>query len=283
MLDLSASTHYVHEPFAPMNPRSWLSRRPEERFLHQSPDATSPYEEDLDRIVALRPPPMTLLRRARDGRDVIRAGEQVLTAARDRRLGARAIIKDPFALFLAEWIHARSDADVVVCVRHPAAFVSSIVRLGWRLDERWLLAQGELMEGELAAWAPELEQAHDLDLIDHACLVWRVFNSVALRLERDHPTWTVTRYEDLALDPVPSFRTLYERLELPWSDAVGEQVRDLNSSEHPAESERVAVVVRDSRSAVWTWRQRLTSGEIERVRVSTSDVAERWYDDAQWW
>ncbi len=285
MLDLSDGAHYVHEPFAPMNHRSWSVRRPDERFLHLPPGRPSPYVDDLDRIVSLRPPPVALLRRARGVRDVARVVEQVAAAGRARRGGARAIIKDPFALLLAEWLQARTDADVIVCVRHPAAFASSVKRLEWRLDERWLLAQDALVEGDLREWVPALERAGELDLVDHACLVWRVLNSVVRRLEEDHDDWVVTRYEDLALDPVPSFRDLYDRLGLAWTPAVADDVRRLNAADNPTEvpSHRSGGVVRDSRSAVWTWRDRLTDDEIERVRTATRDVAAHWYGSEDWW
>lgn len=285
MLDLSPTTHYVHEPFAPMNHRSWLSKRPAERFLHQSPSRPSRFDRDLDRIVALRPPALTLLRRSRGPRDVVRAVEQVVMARRARARDRRAIIKDPFALLLAEWIHARTEAAVIVCVRHPAAFVSSVTRLGWRLDERWLLVQDELMGEELHAWVPALRRADELDMVDHACLVWRVLNSVVIRLEQDHPEWTVTRYEDLALQPVAGFRRVFEDHGLAWSADIADEIRGLNAPENPTEvpTRQRGSVVRDSRGAVWTWRDRLTAGEIDRVRSATRDVASHWYGDPTWW
>ncbi len=137
-----------------MYQRSWLRERPETQYLFLPPEAENAYEQDLVRIAALRPPLQTLLRRSRDPRDVVRAIEQVVRAGAVRRRGGRAIIKDPFALLMAEWIDARTAADVIVCVRHPAAFASSIKRLGWRLDERWLLSQDGLMADELAPHCP---------------------------------------------------------------------------------------------------------------------------------
>lgn len=43
---------------------------------------------------------------------------------------SRPLVKDPFALFSAEWFADNFDAEVIVIVRHPAAVVSSIKRLG---------------------------------------------------------------------------------------------------------------------------------------------------------
>ena len=45
--------------------------------------------------------------------------------------GQRALLKDPIALFSAEWITQMLGAQIVVLMRHPASFVSSVKRLGW--------------------------------------------------------------------------------------------------------------------------------------------------------
>ncbi len=108
---------------------------------------------------------------------------------------------------------------------------------------------------------------------------------MVIRLQADHPDWTVTRYEDLALDPVNGFERVYGRCGLEWTEQIGWRIRAMNSPGNATEVERgrAGGVVRDSRNAIWTWRDRLTPAEIDRVRRATSDVAEVWYGDSQWW
>lgn len=286
MLALSRSVHYVHEPFAPMYERSWLRSPPMHRFYHEPPSVRGRYAHDLCRIAALRPPWLPIARRAGGMRNAMRIAQEAVHAAVARRRGARALIKDPFALLSAEWIAARSQAQVVLLVRHPAAFASSIKRLGWRLDVGWLLDQPALMSGDLAPFRAELEadQRGGSDLLDHAALVWRAFNSVVLRYSRDHPDWCLVRYETLAEDPVGGFRTLFETLGLAWDSRTLAEIQKRNSRDNVGE---VAVVSkggiqRHSRAAMWTWLNRLTDDEIKRVRVATNDVAHHWYDDQDW-
>lgn len=287
MLCISRGAHYVHEPFAPMNHRSWLGDLPEFQYLHEPVDAGTPsrHAHDLQRIADLRPRWWPVARRSRSWRDGARLVQQVASTARARRSGARAIIKDPFALLAAEWIAQETNARVVVLVRHPAAFVSSILRLGWRLDERWLLGQTGLVDGRLAGHRGELQSASDLPLLEHACLTWRVLTSVINDYAARRPDWRVLRYEDLALDPVDGFRDLHGWCGLPFDDTVADELAARNDPRHGVDvpSGRKGGTRRDSRKAVWTWRDRLDGNQVRRVRDLTLDVAEPWYASRDWW
>ena len=193
MLALSPNVHYVHEPFAPMYERSWLRNPPVARFHHQDPLQEGPYLDDVLAMVALRPSWLSIAGRARGLRNWCRIGEEALHATLARWRGARALVKDPFLLLSAEWFAAHTGARPIVLVRHPAAFASSIKRLGWRLDVRWLLAQERLMKGYLRPFEQELRQEAkgESDLVDHACLVWRALNSVVARYAERYPEWLV--------------------------------------------------------------------------------------------
>lgn len=285
MLTLSPQAHYVHEPFAPMNHRSWLSDPPTTRYLHLPLDKGGAYERDIQRIANLSPRWSRIARRVRGPRDGARLVQDVVRTQAARRRGARAVIKDPFALLSAEWLADRTDADVVVLVRHPAAFASSTLRLGWRLDERWLLGQPDFLAAHLKPFQADLEAANGLDLLAHACLLWRTLTAYVGHLREEHPDWTVLRYEDLALQPAAGFRDLYDRVDFRWDDRIAEAVAWAND---PAQGIAVAPgdkggTRRDSRSAMWTWRHRLTAEQVDLVRSSTADVATGWYGDDQWW
>ena len=55
------------------------------------------------------------------------------------------LLKDPIALFSTPWLVDRFNVHAVVMIRHPAAYVSSVSRLGWRFDFGYLLGQDLLM------------------------------------------------------------------------------------------------------------------------------------------
>lgn len=54
-------------------------------------------------------------------------------------MGKRALLKDPFAVFSVPWFAKKLNCQIVITVRHPAAFASSLQRLGWNFDFKDLL------------------------------------------------------------------------------------------------------------------------------------------------
>jgi hypothetical protein len=94
----------------------------------------------------------------------------------------------------------------------------------------------------------------------------------------------VLRYEDIASDPVPSFKALYEELGLSWSGEVERTVSAHSSGENRDEvpAERPHEIKRDSRAAAGTWRTRLSADEIARIRSETGEIWPRFYSEQDW-
>lgn len=286
MLALSPTVHYVHEPFAPMYERSWLHTPPTTAYLYQAPGTSSNYVEELRRIVALRPRWLRIARRGGGLRNFVRVSQDAVATNCARMRRARALVKDPFMLLSAEWMFQQTQADVVILVRHPAAFVSSIKRLHWRLDVNCFLEQGALMSTHLGEYASDLaaDAAGEKDIVEHACLVWCVLNSIVARYETAYTNWYVLRYEDLASEPVTRFRGLYDGLGIPWTKEIEDQVREHNASKNRGEVNVGArgETRRDSRKAMWTWVDRLSAEEVDRVYARTQGLAQLWYGEDDW-
>jgi hypothetical protein len=205
-----------------------------------------------------------------------------------RRLrGARPLLKDPIALFSAEWLADTFGMDVVVLIRHPAAFASSLKRLGWTFPFPDLLAQPQLLRTHLAPFEDDIRRVHAApdDVIEHAVLIWRILHYVILKYRLRHPDWVFVRHEDLSLRPADEFRALFVRLGLDFRPEVRRTVEAFTSRENASEAPAGAVheLRRDSRANVWNWAQRLRPEEIARVRAGTEDLARRFYPEPGWW
>ena len=171
---------------------------------------------------------------------------------------------------------------MVVTVRHPAGFASSLKRLNWPFDFRDLLDQPLLMRDHLEPFRADMERIQPDDVIGQSALIWRMVYRVVHADRERIPSIQVVRHEDLSLDPVAAYARVYESLGLAYPAKVREMIRSSSSSENPAELSRKKVhsVKLDSRANLDNWKKRLTPEEISRIRSMTEDVAHLYYPDA---
>lgn len=224
------------------------------------------------------------IRSLRSRRDVLRMGRDFLIFYNGLMRGQRALLKDPFAVFSTPWFALRLHSRVVITVRHPAAFASSLKRLNWFFNFEDLLAQPLLMRDHLEPYRQEMQAVKADDVIAQAALLWKmIYHSVHVT-HKAHPEFLVVRHEDLSRDPLPRYRALYTDLGLEFSGRVEKTILTSSSSENPRELSRKQVfdTKLDSRASVDNWKRRLTAEEIERVRATTEDVSRLYYSDAEW-
>ncbi len=224
------------------------------------------------------------LRSLRSRKDFLRMGRDVSIFLRGRLLRQRPLIKDPFAVFSAPWFADRLGCHVVITVRHPAAFASSLKRLNWPFDFHDLLEQPLLMQRWLDVDRAEMESIQKDDIVGQAALLWRMVYRIVARMMKLHPSFIVVRHEDLSLDPVSSFRDLYAALDLDFTPKVERTILSASSSENPVElSKKKAHAVKlDSRANLDNWKRRLNEAEIMRIHKMTGKTAKLFYSDEEW-
>jgi hypothetical protein len=282
----SDELEYLHEPFNPSITPRLLERRPPGHYHYVCGENGAAWAPSVERLLAGRFPVRAQLAEVGSPRAAAKLARGWARSVPRRRRGRRPLLKDPIALFAAEWLADRFDVQVVVMVRHPAAFASSIKRMGWRFDFQHWLDQPLLLRDHLGPLRPDLERMArgGADLVDEAVVLWNAFYGVVDTLAARHPDWQVLAYEDLAEDPLGGFARLYPHLGLRWDDEVARRVAgfsDEGNVKEVAAGDR-GPTRRDSRAAKWTWLRRLTPEEVDRVRQGTAVLSGRFYDDASW-
>ena len=203
-----------------------------------------------------------------------------------RTRNCRPLLKDPIALFSAEWLAETFAMDVIVLIRHPAAFAASLSRLGWRFDFTNFLSQPSLMSTDLAPFADEIAAAarRPPDPITQAALLWKSIYATVDRYRRERPRWIFLRHEDLSADPLNGFHAICRRTGIASSGAIADMVRRSTSPENPVDAPRgvTHAVMRDSGRIARSWRRRMDSRETAVLRASVEDVASRFYTDEEW-
>jgi hypothetical protein len=92
------------------------------------------------------------------------------------------------------------------------------------------------------------------------------------------------RHEDLSLDPIGGYQTLYKSLGLDFTDKVKDIIQNSSSSENPAKlaKNKTHSVKLDSRANLDNWKKILSPEEITRVRTITEGISESFYSEEEW-
>lgn len=276
---IAASPHiaYVHEPF---NFPLWPSCPFDRYYDCPMEKEQQPILDYLRETHGLVPPRGDSL----DGGWLEQSPLSFLVAWRERP--RRPLLKDPFALFAAEWLARTCSAQVIVLIRHPAAVAASLKRLSWSFDFTHFVRQPHLLADRLHPFSDDLKShaQRRRDILDDAILLWRMVYHEVRRLRAAHPDWLFLRHEDLSRWPLSEFLSLFSWLGLPFSRSVRCTIEESTSEQNPrAEVDGEAHRIRlNSRANVWSWCARLSPEEIDRIRRGTEDVAPWFYTDADW-
>jgi len=208
MIARSPAVRYVHEPFNPDAFRPGIcAARFEREFTYVCAENAASYQDDLRRCLEFRYRFAEGLRTVRTAADAVRTARDLGRFAFSRWRKARPLVKDPHAVFSAEWLARTFGMDVVVMIRHPAAFVGSVKKARWAFRFGQFLEQPLLMQHHLRRFQTEIEAfaTKTADIVDQGILLWNVIYDVILQYRNRHPDWIFVRHEDLSRDPVSRF------------------------------------------------------------------------------
>lgn len=282
MLALSPSVAYVHEPFNPCHPRHICRAEFPLWFQYICDENQSKFAGAVEDCLHFRRYWSKELPTANSTGDVIRLLRSSARAAEVRFLRKRPLVKDPIAVFSAEWLARRFNVETVVLIRHPAAFAGSLKAAGWSHPFSHFLEQPLLMQHHLTSFRRAIEEfaKRDRDVVDQAILLWNLVHYMILGYRRNHPEWLYVRHEDISRAPVEEFRRLYAKLGLSFSVRIRKAIAGFCTHDSPEGN--TDPLKRDSRANILGWKERLTSEEIKRVRDGTREIADEFYGDEDW-
>jgi hypothetical protein len=247
-----------------------------------SSDNEVEYVEPVERLLRFEFPLGSQLKWIRDHRRAARAARDYSLSVLYRRGDRRPLIRDPFATFMTPWLHERFGAQIVLMVRHPLGFISSLKTHGFQFDFSHWASQPLLLKdvGEERAEEIEMAARSAPDVVDQGILLWKVIYRTIARYAARFPGWQVVHYEDLALHPLEEFKRIYARLELPWTPRVERAVQRYSTAKRSSTSPYS--IARNGREMPDVWKARLSPSEIERIEKGLRGATEIFYPDPSW-
>jgi Sulfotransferase family len=284
MLSADHSTAYISEPLNVLHRRGVYSADVIHWYQYITEENDEKYLPAFHELLNFRYHLFTEFGSLRSRKDFMRMGRDLSIFIKGKLQGQRVLLKDPFAVFSTPWFAQKLNCQVVITIRHPGGFASSLKRLNWPFDFRHLLDQRMLMRDHLEADRADMEAMKADDIVGQSALLWRMIYRSVHATRSLFPDFKIVRHEDLSLDPVAGYKSMYESLSLTFDEKVRDTILNSSSSENPTElsKKKIHSVKLDSRANMDNWKKRLTPEEITRIRKLTEDVSPLFYSDYEW-
>jgi len=220
----------------------------------------------------------------------LRILREYLICSKNRLFQSRPLVKDPIALFSAEWMAKKFDMNVIISIRHPAAFVGSLKVANWHYPFSHFLEQKHLIKGFLSPFEAEIQDVvnhkSDRDDIYQWALLWKIIHYRILKYQEYHSDWLFVRHEDLSQDPLVGFKAIFDYLGLDYSKSVQKTISNSTSVQPSSNNVKTyskkASRVMNSKANIKSWKKRLSQSEIMRIQEQVKDIADKYYCDSDW-
>lgn len=179
------------------------------------------------------------------------------------------VLKDPFLIRLGVVMVEAFDAKGVIMVRHPAALINSLRRMGWALPDLDGLDRGPAQKN------PELQFAFDVGRF------WATIYSEVERQVTSLPDYLlIVRHEDMCIKPVESGLDILAHLGIAANDAALNFLRVSTSGEAGEMSgKQLHNMHRDAKTLASSWRRSLTGDQIKAIEEGAWPVLQRFYPE----
>jgi hypothetical protein len=280
ILSLPLEVDYIHEPFNPQCGMPGINQgyryvRPkldteEMQRYHALVETVFSYDLKLAGRVPKRDP---WFKKAAK-RVVGSRGPFYLRLAKANPFHRAAVIKDPTAALLSEYLYLHFDVKPVIIIKHPTSFIASLKRVNWWPGMFKLDDQPHLIEDYFLDDADFVTRDWSNPVLGAAAF-WRAIHKVLLAQAGKYPNWEVVTHEQMSRDPVSTFRYLYQVLELPWRSSVERRILELTQGNRSAEARPGAVQdFRRNSAAIFEMRRNsLTLEERKEIFEIVEDVA----------
>lgn len=278
---------YIHEPFSlacrpgicAVNFDNWFS------YINEFSES-SVYMDAFSDTLKFRYNTKAEIKSIRSLKDTGRLVRDYYLCTRNRRLGKTALIKDPIAFFSAPWLARQFDMNVLILIRHPAAFVSSLKRMNWSFPFSHFTNQPELMEKRLGLYKNEIKtlSIKQYDIIKQGCLLWNIIHSTIIDYQKEHPEWLFIKHEDISREPVEYFRSILSKFNLPFEKKTENIINEFSNQSNPVDikGKQTHLLKRNSADNVFSWKNRLTLSEIKTIHSECSAVSSFFYTENEW-
>ena len=287
--DIISSSHriqYIQEPLHPHNTinRFLWGHKIDHFYTHITDYNCAQWESYFNQILCFRPHILSSIISSKNSKDLVSVLKNIVKLTNARFQGCIPLLKDPYALLAAPWLAKRFNLHVIVLIRHPAAFVASLKRMGWNPDFDFIFKQPTIIRDFLDSYEIGIRGIPKDDIIARGALLWRLFHYIIYEYQKVHKDWLFIRHEDLSCNPLINFGKIFDYLDIKYDERIKSRIRKLSSPKNPAAAPNGVsqALARNSSSVITQWHCKLNKSEINLIQSITKPISEQFYDKQCW-
>ena len=278
MISLADEVGYIHEPFSLVRRAGLCDVQFDNWFTYICDENKNNYYKALEKCLSFDYNIKKDFENLSSIKDLYYSIREYFKFKSSWILKKTPLLKDPIALFSAEWLANQFNMEVVIIIRHPAAFAGSLKKVNWLHPFEHFLRQPLLIRRIPEDYVRLIEKYSNSDagIIDQSILLWNIIHHQILEYRELYPNWNFVRHEDLSNDPVKEFRNLYEKLNINFSKKIKKKINSFSNSKSQG------VISRNSKANILSWKHRLTDKEINKIKKDTHQIAQHFYTADEW-
>jgi len=283
MINLSPKVGYIHEPFSPIHRKGICKAKFKYWFQYVCKENEEIFFEKMKNCLEFKYNLNDEIRSIKSFKDFARLVRDYCNFSYSFLLQKRPLIKDPIAFFSAEWLADQFDMDIIVLIRHPLSFIGSLKKLRWYFPFEDIANQPLLINHNLYKFKDKIYDysKNDKNIIDQGILLWNLIHHVILEYQNKHPNWIFIKHEDLSKNPSVEFKKIFNYLGIETSPKIFKKIIKYSSSSK--NSYKIHQVKRNSVQNLNSWKSRLSSEEIIKIKNGTNDIAKYFYSNNEWY
>ncbi len=205
----------------------------------------------------------------------------------------RPLIDDPFAIFSAEWFYKEINVDIIIMIRHPASFISSLKLLNYDFPFSHLFNQKKLIEGPLHKYALEIEEFTNKkkSIVEQGVLLWRMIYDVVCQYRKNYSSdWLFIRFEDVVRNPEIHLKEIYKYTGLSADNINFKTLKIDLSKNFSKEDKEVKLLLKENKindkysieDHLNCYKIILTDSEIQYIKETARGVWMEYYTEDEW-
>ena len=293
MIALSSDVGYIHEPFNPIRlygSCGYKFAKINHKYIYITQKNEDYIRENFNKTLSFHYNIIESIKHDKTLKDHLLGIRWFIRFLYNSYNHLRPLVKDPFAIFSLPWLVNSFSMDVVITIRHPAAFVGSLKIRKRNINFSNFLEQPLLMRDHLYPFEQDIRniEANDKDIVDQGILLWRIINYMVMEYQKKYNNWIFIRHEDLSLDPIREYNKIFQKLNLEFTDTIKDivigytQKKENSVNQIGSDGKIGNFMKRDSISNILSWKKRLSEDEIKRIRIGVEDISSNFYEDIDW-